>query len=152
ADGRPPRHSFFFPGEEYRPEFLDGLSELVRQDFGEVEVHLHHDGDTADTLELQLVATLENFSKHGHLSRDKKGRLRWGFIHGNGALANSLSDGRWGGVDGELPLLFRNGCYADFTFPAAPDECQPNVVNEIYWPTGNLEARRCYESGTRARV
>src|SRR6185369_16282539 len=23
ADGRPPRHSFFFPGEEYEPEYLD---------------------------------------------------------------------------------------------------------------------------------
>ena len=24
------------------------------------------------------------------------------------------------------------GCYADFTFPAATDEAQPNIVNEIY--------------------
>jgi hypothetical protein len=152
ADGRPPRHSFFFPGEEYRPQYMDGLAEMVRGGYGEVEVHLHHDGDTAATLEPQLLSTIANFAKHGHLSRDAEGRLRWGFIHGNWALANSRRDGRHCGVDDELPLLFRTGCYADFTFPSAPDECQPNRVNQIYWPTGDLNAKRCYESGTRARV
>ncbi|HVJ91279.1 MAG TPA: hypothetical protein VM580_15855 [Labilithrix sp.] len=152
ADGRPPRHSFFFPGEQYRPAFLDALGELSRGGFGEVEVHLHHDGDTAKTLEPQLLKALEDFSRHGHLSRDADGRLRYAFIHGNWALANGRPDGRWCGVDEELPLLFRTGCYADFTFPAGPDECQPNIVNQIYWPTGNLAAKRCYEMGTRAKV
>ena len=47
ADGRPPRHSFFFPGEEYRPGYLDALASLARRGLGEVELHLHHDGDTA---------------------------------------------------------------------------------------------------------
>jgi hypothetical protein len=46
ADGRPPRHTFFFPGEEYDPAFLEPLAELVEMGLGEVEVHLHHDGDT----------------------------------------------------------------------------------------------------------
>ena len=50
ADGRGPRHSFFFPGEEYRPYFLDRLAELARAGHGELEYHLHHDGDTAATL------------------------------------------------------------------------------------------------------
>ncbi|MBX3210608.1 MAG: hypothetical protein KF850_01100 [Labilithrix sp.] len=152
ADGRPPRHSFFFPGEQYHPSFLDSLADLVRRGFGEVEVHLHHDGDTTASLEAQLTETLANFARHGHLSRDADGRLRYAFIHGNWALANARRDGRWCGVDEELPLLFRTGCYADFTFPAAPDECQPNIVNQIYWPTGDLSAKRCYESGAPARV
>lgn len=152
ADGRRPRHSFFFPGEQYRPEFLEPLAKLARDGLGEVEVHLHHDGDTAESLEAQLTETLANFAKHGHLSRDKDGRLRYAFIHGNWALANARRDGRWCGVDAELPLLFRTGCYADFTFPSAPNECQPNIVNQIYWPTGDLAARRCYEIGERARV
>ena len=152
ADGRPPRHSFFFPGEEYRPYFLDALADLARKDLGEVEVHLHHDGDTAATLAPKLERTIADFAQHGHLSRDAAGRLRWAFIHGNWALANPREDGKWCGVDDELPLLHRLGCYADFTFPSAPDECQPNVVNQIYWPTGDLAAKRCYETGTRARV
>jgi hypothetical protein len=151
-DGKPPRHSFFFPGEEYRPQFLDPLAELARAGFGEVEVHLHHDGDTAESLEAQLRETIANFTRHGHLARDPDGRPRYAFIHGNWALANARADGRWCGVDEELPLLFRTGCYADFTFPAAPDPSQPNIVNRIYWPTGDLRAKRCYESGSRARV
>ncbi|HEX3596602.1 MAG TPA: hypothetical protein VGL81_31425 [Polyangiaceae bacterium] len=152
AEGKPPQHSFFFPGEEYRPQFLEPLAELTRAGLGEVEIHLHHDGDTAETLEAQLRETIANFTRHGHLARDRVGTPRYAFIHGNWALANARADGRWCGVDEELPLLFRTGCYADFTFPAAPDESQPNIVNRIYWPTGELTAKRCYESGTRARV
>lgn len=152
ADGRPPRHSFFFPGEQYRPYFLDSLADLARAGFGEVEVHLHHDGDTAESLEAQLTETLANFARHGHLARDRDGRLRYAFIHGNWALANGRKDGRWCGVDAEVPLLFRTGCFADFTFPSAPDECQPNIVNRIYWPVGDLTAKRCYENGEPARV
>jgi len=152
ADGRPPRHSFFFPGEQYAPEYLEPLADLARRGFGEVEVHLHHDADTAATLEPQLLETLANLARHGHLSRDADGRLRYAFIHGNWALANARDDGRWCGVDAELPLLFRTGCFADFTFPSAPDECQPNIVNRIYWPTGDLTKKRCYEQGEPARV
>src|SRR5262245_15147817 len=49
-DGRTPRHSFFFPEEEYEPEHLDALAALCRDGFGEVEIHLHHDKDTAEGL------------------------------------------------------------------------------------------------------
>jgi hypothetical protein len=152
SDGRPPRHSFFFPGEQYRPEYLEALGGLARGGFGEVEVHLHHDGDTADGLRRDLARYLDEFAEHGHLSLDRSGRRRYGFIHGNWCLANARSDGRWCGVDDELPLLFETGCYADFTFPAAPDESQPAIVNQIYWPSGDLARTRAYESGERARV
>lgn len=152
ADGHKPRHSFFFPGEQYKPEYLEPLADLARRGYGEVEVHLHHDGDTAESLRRQLDATLEDFASHGHLTRDKDGRLRYAFIHGNWCLANARSDGRWCGVDEEIPLLFDNGCYADFTFPAAPNECQPHIVNQIYWPSGDFGRRRGYEEGIPARV
>ena len=152
ADGRSPRHSFFFPGEQYAPEYLEALAELANADFGEVELHLHHDADTHTGLRADILRYLELFAKHGHLSRDADGRLRYAFIHGNWCLANARGDGRWCGVDDEIPLLFETGCYADFTFPAAPNECQPNIVNQIYWPNGTLSARRAYENGERARV
>lgn len=152
ADGRPPRHSFFYPGEQYSPEYLESLAELARAGFGEVEVHLHHDGDTAATLRRSLDQALSDFGRHGHISRDGAGCPRWAFIHGNWCLANARRDGRWCGVDAELPLLFEAGCYADFTFPSAPDESQPNIVNQIYWPIGDLGARRSYQRGKRARV
>ncbi len=151
SDGRHPRHSFFFPGEQYAPSYLDRLADLCRRGYGEVEVHLHHDGDTHAKLRADLLGYLDLFARHGHLSRED-GRLRYGFIHGNWCLANARGDGRWCGVDDEIPLLFDTGCYADFTFPSAPDECQPNIVNRIYWPTGELASRRAYEQGEAARV
>src|SRR5690349_16137339 len=137
ADGRPPRHTFFFPGEQYAKSYLDRLATLARGGFGEVEFHLHHDGDTSDKLRRDLGTYLAEFAAHGHLSREN-GRVRYGFIHGNWCLANARRDRRWCGVDDEIPLLFDTGCYADFTFPSAPDECQPNIVNRIYWPAGDL--------------
>ena len=152
ADGCNPRHSFFFPGEEYQPIYLERLARLARAGFGEVELHLHHDDDTAEGLVTKINDYLALFAEHGHISRDPAGRFRYAFIHGNWCLANARADGRMCGVDNELPLLFDTGCYVDYTFPAAPDECQPNIVNQIYWPTGDLARKRAYEQGQRARV
>jgi hypothetical protein len=152
SGGRPPRHSFFFPGEEYAPSYLARLARLAEAGFGEVELHLHHDGDTAVGLRRDIAGYLERYTAHGLLSRAPDGRPRYAFIHGNWCLANARKDGRWCGVDEELPLLFDTGCYADFTFPSAPDECQPGIVNRIYWPEGDLALRRAYERGVPARV
>ena len=151
ADGRHPQHSFFFPCEQYQPSFLERLANLARRGYGELEVHLHHDGDTRETLRRDLLEFLDRAASHGHLSRHN-GKLRYGFIHGNWCLSNSRADGRLCGVDDELLVLHETGCYADFTFPSAPDETQPNIVNKIYWPEGNLALSRAYETGTRARV
>lgn len=152
ADGHHPRHSFFFPGEQYRPQWLEALADLARAGFGEVEFHLHHDNDTPGKLRADITQYLRSFAEHGHLSRDPDGRLRYAFIHGNWCLANSRKDGKRCGVDEEIPLLFDTGCYADYTFPSFPDESQPNIVNRIYWPTGDLAQRRAYERGVRACV
>ncbi|HWM88229.1 MAG TPA: hypothetical protein VNO33_20385 [Kofleriaceae bacterium] len=153
ADGLSPRHSFFFPGEEYDPRFLERLARLSSAGHGEVELHLHHDGDTGAKLRRDIDDYLRRFAEHGHVSRDPvSGAHRFAFIHGNWCLANARRDGRWCGVDEEVQLLHEAGCYADFTFPSAPDECQPNRVNEIYWPTGDLRRRKAYASGEPARV
>ncbi|MEM9492785.1 MAG: hypothetical protein AAGC55_26795, partial [Myxococcota bacterium] len=152
ADGKKPLHSFFFPGEEYQPQFLDALADLARGGYGEVEFHLHHDGDTEHTLRQSILGYLDKLAAHGHFSRDEDGRIRYAFIHGNWSLANGRHDGRWCGVDNEIPILWDTGCYVDMTFPSAPDECQPNIVNQIYWPTGDLGRRRGYEYGERADI
>jgi hypothetical protein len=132
ADGLPPRHSFFFPGEQYTPEWLERLADLARGGYGEVEFHLHHDDDTEENLRREIPRYLAEIASHGHLSRGPEGQLRYAFIHGNWCLANSRKDGKRCGVDAEIPLLFDTGCYADYTFPSAPDESQPNIVNQIY--------------------
>lgn len=152
ATGRPPRHSFFFPGEEYDPAFFEPLTELVEAGLGEVELHLHHDGDTASGLRARIETYTRQFSEFGHLPKRSDGGRHYAFIHGNWSLANARDDGRHCGVDAELPILFETGCYADFTFPAAPSECQPPVVNSIYWPAGDVSRRRAQDRGERARA
>src|SRR4029079_2879223 len=62
ADGLPPRHSYFFPGEEYTPGYLDALASLARRGRGEVELHLHHDGDTAENLRRTILEYLHTFA------------------------------------------------------------------------------------------
>jgi hypothetical protein len=81
-----------------------------------------------------------------------RGKPAWAFIHGNWCLANARRDGRWCGVDDEMDLLWELGCYADFTFPSAPDQCQPGIVNAIYYPTGDVTKRRAYENGAPVKV
>jgi hypothetical protein len=152
ADGRPPRHTFFFPGEQYSADYLAPLAGLTRAGFGEVELHLHHDHDDAAKLEHDIRAYLATYAQHGLLSRERDGRIRYGFIHGNWCLANSRRDGRHCGVDSELDVLYETGCYADFTFPSAPDETQPGIVNQIYWPIGDPTRARAHERGVPARV
>jgi hypothetical protein len=153
ADGRHPQHTFFFPIEQYRPEFLEPLADLCRRGFGEVEVHLHHDNDTAENLREQLsgfVRTLHE--RHSLLSRDGSGRIRYGFVHGNWALDNSLPDRRWCGVDGELAVLRDTGCYADFTLPAAPSPAQTRTVNQVYYARTDLRGPKAPDRGRRATV
>jgi len=135
ADGRPPQYSFFFPIEEYEPEYLDALADLCRAGYGEVEVHLHHADDTPENLRGGLIAFRDLLvERHGLLCRDRRtGQTRYAFIHGNWGLCNSRPDGSWCGVDGEIPILLETGCYADFTFPSAPDPTQPPLVNRLYY-------------------
>jgi hypothetical protein len=151
ADGRPPRHTYFFPGEQYDPSFIEPLGEMCAAGLGEVEVHLHHDGDTRETLRASLEKTLLDLDRHGVVSK-KAGRYAWAFIHGNWCLANARRDGRWCGVDDEMELLWELGCYADLTFPSAPDESQPGIVNAIYYPRGDVRRRRAYEDGEPVSV
>ena len=135
SDGRPPRYTFFFPIEEYEPQYLDALAGLCRQGFGEVELHLHHDRDTADGLRAKLLGFKDVLAtRHGLLSRHRTtGELGYAFIHGNWALCNANPDGSWCGVNNELDVLRETGCFADFTFPSAPDPTQPPTINSIYY-------------------
>ena len=151
SSGRMPRHSFFYPGEQYAYELVEPLAELVEMDLAEVEVHLHHDGDTRKSLEEKLVCALDNLNQHGVVP-EIRGESRWAFIHGNWCLANARRDGAFCGVDDELDLLYKLGCYADFTFPSAPDPTQPRLVNCVYYPRGDMRQRRAHEYGYAARV
>lgn len=152
ADGRPPRHTFFFPAEEYRPGLLDRLAELVRAGYGEVEVHLHHDDDTSAGLRDSLLGFAERLRRHGLIGRDREtGRPRFAFVHGNWALDNSRRDGRWCGVNDELRVLRECGCFADFTLPSAPSDTQTRRINSIYYAVDDPARPRSHDDGVEVR-
>jgi hypothetical protein len=154
--GRPPRHAFFYPEEEYalEPGCVELLAEVQRAGFGEVEVHLHHDRDTSGALRARLLAFKRALrERHGLLHDDPAGREPvYAFIHGNWVLGNSDPRGRDCGVDDELRVLAETGCYADFTLPSAPHPSQPPVINRIYYAAGELGAPRAHFRGVDARV
>jgi hypothetical protein len=147
ADGRSPQHTFFYPAEEYASEHLDLLARLCGRGYGEVEIHLHHENDTAENFRLTIEDFKAKLKNHGLLSQG-----RYGFIHGNWALDNSRSDGRWCGVNSELQVLRDTGCYADFTLPSAPSECQTRKINSIYYATDDPLRPKSHDTGVDVRV
>ncbi len=149
SDGHPPRHTFFYPIDEYEPELLDALARFCRAGYGEVEVHLHHDGDTAEGLRATLLGFKDLLvRRHGLLPRDRQtGESMYGFVHGNWALDNSRPDGRWCGVNNELDVLRETGCYADFTLPSAPSPTQTRKINSIYYASDDPGRPKSHDSG-----
>jgi len=156
SDGKPFRHTNFFPAEQYHRPLLELMAELQADGFGEVEIHLHHGVEAPDTAN-NLKRELETFrdilaEEHRCLSRRRGGGLpNYGFVHGNLALANSAG-GRFCGVDSELKILAETGCYADFTLPSAPNETQVSKLNAVYECGNPLDERRAHRSGPNLRV
>lgn len=131
TDGLPPKHTFFYPVEQYDPDLLEPLASLCAQSGSEVEIHLHHEDDTPEGLVEALEKGKRDLENHGLLSKDAHGATRYGFIHGNWALNNSHPEGKGCGVDHEIPILRGSGCYADFTMASAPSPTQSRLVNTI---------------------
>ena len=145
--GRPPRYTFFYPEEEYRPQFLDQLAAFTGQGIGDVEIHLHHDGEGEQNFVDRIGRFKETLvDRHGLLRQDG-GQAVFGFIHGNWALDNSRPDGRNCGLNNELTLLERMGCYADFTLPSAPFATQTRMVNTIYWAVDDPARPKSHDTG-----
>jgi hypothetical protein len=152
--GRHPCHTFFYPIEEYDPEVLDALADLTRRGFGDVDVHYHHDDDTAEGLRTALLGFTRTLrERHGLLrDPDASGLIPYTFVHGNWALDNSRPDGRWCGVDNELAVLTATGCKADFTLPSAPSDTQTRKINSIYFAKGCAGRRKSHDHGRDVEV
>jgi hypothetical protein len=149
ADGSYPQHTFFYPEEEYRREHLNRLAVLCATGYGDVEIHLHHDGDTEERLREKLSRFKRTLHEsHGllHLNRDT-GEVEYGFIHGNWALDNSGPHGKYCGVNNELTVLRETGCYADFTLPSAPESAQTRKINSIYYALDDPSRPKSHDAG-----
>ncbi len=151
ADGTPPAHTFFTPLEQHDDGICRSLAKLCATSHAEVEVHLHHDGDTADGLRAKLTTGKQKLMAHGFLSRTPEGEGRYAFVHGDWALDDSHPEGKHCGVRNELEVLLETGCYADFTMPAAPNPCQTRMVNSIYHAT-DTPAPKSHDTGTPVRA
>ena len=151
ADGAPPKQTFFYPVEQYDAEVLDRIAGICHATACEVEVHLHHDRDTAENLRASLERGKEDLVRHGLLSRDETGAVRFAFIHGNWALDDSHPEGKGCGVRHELRILREAGCFADLTLPSAPSRTQTHTVNSLYYATSTA-ASKSHDTGTPARV
>jgi hypothetical protein len=154
ADGRHPQHSFFYPQEEYDPALLDLVSDLCWRNFGEIEIHLHHENDTPQGLSDKITSFTKTLSdEHGALSRDTvTNKPVFAFIHGNWTLDNSASDGSHCGINNEIEELEKLGCYCDFTFPSAPNETQPEKINSIYYAIDDPHSPKSHNDGVDMKV
>jgi hypothetical protein len=145
--GHRPKYTFFYPQEEYREDLLETLAGMTRQGIGDVEIHIHHDGEGQQNFLDRMSGFIETLHRRHGLLRRHEGRLVFGFIHGNWALDNSRPDGRWCGLNNELTLLRDLGCYADFTMPSGASPTQGRILNTIYWATDDPERPRSYDRG-----
>lgn len=151
AAGHPPCYTFFYPEEQYHPAALDGLARLADSGIADVEVHLHHHADTEAAFVDRIGTFIERLHVRHALLRRDSGGIRFGFVHGNWALDNSLPDGRFCGLNNEIALLARLGCYADFTLPAAPSPAQTRLVNTIYWAKDDPARPKSHDTGVPVR-
>lgn len=156
ADGKPFVHTCFYPAEQYHRPLLDIIAELEAEGLGEVEIHLHHGVDAPDTAENTRRELLEFrdalAEDHRCLSRmDGVGEPKYAFVHGNWALANSMSN-QCCGVDNEMEILAETGCYMDLTLPAIPFESQSSILNSIYECKGPFDKKASHFKGARLRV
>ncbi len=153
-DGQPFRHTYFYPAEQYDAALLDRLAEHCRSGWGEVEIQLHHGVETPDNA-VNTKRVLQEFrdalAVRGCLSKqDGVGVPRYGFVHGNWALANS-AQGRFCGVDEEMQILADTGCYADFTLPSAPSSAQIRKINALYECSAPLDEPAPHRRGQDLR-
>jgi len=154
TDGRPLRHTYFYPAEQYSKPLVDRLAEHCHAGWGEIEVHLHHGVEAPDTpanTRRVLLEFREALVEHGCLSRwQDEGPPRYAFVHGNWALANS-GNGRRCGVDEEMQILAETGSYADMTLPSAPNPAQIGKINALYECAPPLDRRAPHRRGRDLR-
>jgi hypothetical protein len=147
STGRPPRYTFFYPEEEYRPRLLEPLARMTSDGIADVEVHLHHDGEGQQNFVDRICNFTDTLVSRHDLLRKYKGKVSFGFIHGLWALDNSRPDGRFCGLNNEISLLRDLGCYADFTMPSGASPTQARLVNTIYWTVDDPHKSKSYDTG-----
>lgn len=153
--GFPFVHTYFYPAEQYDPTLLEHLADHCHAGWGEIEIQLHHGvkvPDTAENTHRQLVEFRDSLASLGCLSRALGSQeVRYAFVHGNWALANSCR-GCCCGVNEEMQILAETGCYADFTLPSAPSPAQVAKINALYECALPLNSSAPHRRGHNLRI
>lgn len=148
--GASPMHTWFYP-PHHGEQHLATLSKMVFEGLGEVELHYHHNNDTAEKLRKDLQSCIAMYNRWGLLLESgERPTPAFGFIHGDWALDNACG-GDFCGVNDELTILQELGCWADFTMPSA-NRCQSRKINSIYYAEGNPNRSKSHDWGRNARV
>lgn len=151
ADGIYPKHTFFYPAEQFNPQEVEKITQLCKDGFGEMELHLHHFNDNSFSLTQKILQAIENFTKYGWMiNKGDSLNPHFAFVHGNWALDNSIENRC--GVNDELRILKKLGCFADFTFPAIGSHAQPQKINAIYYAIDDTLKPKSYTWGKELEV
>ncbi len=155
ADGKRPQHTWFwyfsYSDNAEKISFLRQMSELAYEDTGELEIHMHHSGDTEESFtKLMKEAIAQTQMWGGLITAESVPRTTFGFIHGLWSLDNSRGHGSCG-VNNELIVLRKLGCYADFTHPSW-GVMHPETVNKHYYATDDPNEPKSYERGPEMEV
>ncbi len=126
------------------------IRDLCRAGMGEIEMHLHHENDTPESVTRIYRDGLENFGRFGiSQTIDSPAQTRFAFVHGNWALDNGAAEISPNpcGVNNELQILRSLGCFVDCTFPALWSPAQPQRINSIYYATDDPAKPKSYDDG-----
>lgn len=146
SDGIKPQHTWFYPCEQLNHDDLKILSKASFDGLGEIELHLHHKNDNSETLTKIIETGINEYSKVGSFINEFNNKPNFGFVHGNWSLDNSCGQNCCG-VNNELSLLKKLGCYADYTFPSNEFHSQPFKINSIYYSIGKDNKKKSYNWG-----
>ena len=144
------RYTWFYPYDHRNEIVLLQLSEMALNEYGEVELHWHRQSNIANKFPHMLKEAIRWFQAYGALiSSTQPYRTHFAFIAGNWDLDNCRGVT---GINNDLEIMFRSGCYADFTFSTIGTTCQPKKINSIYYVTDDTEKPKSYEDGIDAKA
>lgn len=155
ADGKKPQHSFFWffshSNLEEKKSFLKQISKMAYEGYGEIELHMHHGNDNEETFLKQMNEAINLSHEVGAMiTQETQPRSTFGFIHGMWGLDNSRGVGNCG-INNELILLRKLGCYADFTNPSW-GPMHSRIVNHFFYATDDPAKPKSYDSGKLMEV
>jgi hypothetical protein len=130
-------HERFTKNDFYENRPVEPGNESV---FNFISKESTHDLDSK-RFEFTVKLYKDMFLKYGGIEKDK-----WTFVHGCWALNGS--DPEICKISDEIEILHRNGCVADFSFPAGRSHCNPKLFSSptIVKPANMIRSYDCKEN------